>query len=801
MKLKLLGSWLFFILVWIIFWGKWGALPRMGSFFSPSEGYVQQSLKQSQQIPDEIRAHIKGKATIHVDSLGVPYIFAEHEQDLFLLQGYITARDRLFQMEIASRQTAGRLSEWMGASTLEMDRYFRRLGLSKTVKEALPIILSDEETATALEAYSKGVNVYIEQLSEKDYQLEYKLLDAKPERWNPEKTLFILKNITFTLTAAFDDLRHSNTRAVFGDSIFHEIFFKEFDRLNPIISEQINPSKKLKPPFDLQQYFKANVSHQKIPLETDPDNGSNNWAIRGTKTKRGKPILSSDPHLNMSLPSIWYEQSLNTPEFSAHGVIIPGSPGISIGFTPYVSWGVTNTGSDVADFYQIQFKDSTQQFYKFDGKWLPTKKHEEIIYVKDAQAVTEIITYTHHGPVVFDEGKSPRAEIPSGMALRWVAHETGNELKTLIQTMKAKSAKAFIESLRNFSAPALNWAFASSSDTIGMWVNGKIPQKWEHQGLFISDGSDSRYDWQGFIPFEELPHEINPTRNYVSSANQLPAKSDYPFYLDYKMAGFSRPNRINQLLSAKNDFTVEEIKAMQLDSYSLLAQELLPRYVTAMQGLELADSLQVIFEELKDWNLINDGKSWKPSLFHQWRKSIYALLFDEFNSMKSPLSRPWLDHSDWLVVHNPENKWFDRKETKNRETAHEIIQAAFFDAIQLMYIRGKPGENWNWEYVNRTDMQHIARIPGLGSGFVSTHGNSESINAIRENHGPSWRMVVEMDGWNSWAYVTYPGGQSGNPGSKHYQDRLENWRINQGTKVRLYKSSDEMKTAVYTWEF
>lgn len=797
---KLSLSLLQLIVVVILLSGKWGPLPRLGTFFSPSYGWIQQQLEQDISLPNELKNALLKPATVHFDSLGVSYIFAENEADLYLIQGYVTARDRLFQMEAASRLTAGRLSEWLGSRTEATDVYFRSLALTKAAKDATELVMQDDETRMALEAYSKGVNLWISNLSEDQYPLEYKVLDIKPELWNPEKTILILKNITYTLTGYFDELEMSNSLNVFGEDFFTEVLFHEFEELNPIISTSYIGKLKAEKGIDLSKYYRAKGSFSIFQEQPHPDNGSNNWAVRASKTKNGKALLSSDPHLTMNLPSIWYEQSLTTPEFSVHGVQIPGAPSICIGFNPYVSWGVTNSGADVADFYEITFRDSTLSEYLHDNEWKPITKVTEKISIRDKGIREETVLFTHHGPILRMNKMEGSSRLPVGSALRWIAHENGNELKTLIGATKAKSAHDFIHALPHFTAPALNWAFASTSDTVGMWVNGKIPQKWQHQGMFISDGTNKNYEWNGFIPFDELPHEINPKRNYISSANQLPTDSNYPFYFDYKMAGFSRPNRVNQLLEQKTDFTIADFQTMQLDSYSLLAEKLLPIYLSEIVEDSLHSFHKSLLEILRNWDFVNDGDSNAPTIFHQWRTAIHELTWDEISLSDSKLKIPWMDHTDWLIANNPTSKWFDDATTNEVETMKEMVNQGFMRMeTQLKERFGLDVTQWNWSKANLTDLQHLGGIPGFNSGFVETNGSGESINAIKKNHGPSWRMIVEMDGWNTKAVVTYPGGQSGNPGSKHYTDRLESWRVNLGNPVRLFQKEDDFTLAYYSW--
>jgi len=418
MKLKNLFPFIMIGIIVIALSGKWGPLPRLGSFFSPESGWTNQNKTENRKRPKVLKDQLKGKATIHFDSLGVPYIFADVEQDVYLLQGYITARDRLFQMEAASRLTAGRLAEWMGTRMVENDRYFRRLGLSEAAKRATDLALSDPETKLALESYAEGVNLFISNLDKKDYPLEYKLLDVEPELWTPEKTILILKNITYILTGYFDDYQKTNARNVLGIDFIREILFKDFSEINPIISKSYKGANPIKAPFDLETYYRAKGDLNKDFDSSNPENGSNNWALHASKTKNGKPILSSDPHLTVSLPSIWYEQSLNTIDFSAHGVIIPDSPGVCIGFTPSMSWGVTNSGADVADFYELTFKDAQLNEYLHDGKWKPITRKLETILVKDSSPVIDTVLYSHHGPILAINAENKRSNIPIGSALR-----------------------------------------------------------------------------------------------------------------------------------------------------------------------------------------------------------------------------------------------------------------------------------------------------------------------------------------------------------------------------------------------
>lgn len=783
---------------------KWGSIPPLGAFFSPNQGFWVQSKPADNSIPESISASLKSSSQVVFDSLGVPHIYAQNEHDAFFLQGYVTARDRLFQMEIASRMAAGRLSEWLGPNLLETDRFFRRIGLSESARITTKIALKDSLSASILNAYSDGVNAYIKSLSDKDFPIEYKILDIKPELWSPLSTILILKNVTYTLTASFDDLRFSNSRAIFGDDFVKNILLKEFDKTIPVIPTfELKQKSATNNVISISDYFKANLSNQKIPLEPDKNNGSNNWAISGKKTASGKAILANDPHLGMTLPSIWYETELNLPETSVHGFTVAGTPAITLGFSPWISWGVTNSGGDVADFYQIEFKDASKQEYLHDKQWKKIKQIAEVIKVRGENDVIDTVLYTHHGPIVFDSSAKAHSNFPTNSSLKWIANDsTSNELIAIRNLMYGKNYSDFVNAISDFGAPALNWAFASSEGDIAMWVNGHFPQKWKYQGLFISDGTDSRYDWAPFIPHQDLPHELNPKRGFVSSANQLPVDKNYPFYFGDKFASFARINRINELLESTNNLTIESVAKMQFDSYSLVAKDMLPIYLKALRTKPIPDSLLNLIHLLNTWDLENKSEQSAPTLFNAWRYYATAKVWDEMKPFKQNLATPWRDQTDWLMMNEPNSPWFDIKETPEIETMDDILVQSFYTTIsELTKEFGAQSNKWNWGNYNRTDLPHIAFIPGFNSGFIPTDGFTGSINSINENHGPSFRMVVEMDGWNTKALINFPGGQSGNPASPLYTNRMGNWLKQTSKPIKLYKSAEEIPSVDYRWKW
>ncbi|MGB0931082.1 MAG: penicillin acylase family protein, partial [Chitinophagales bacterium] len=506
----------------------------------------------------------------------------------------------------------------------------------------------------------------------------------------------------------------------------------------------------------------------------DPDNGSNNWAVSGDKTQSGKPILCSDPHLGLNLPSIWLECQLQTPEMNVYGVSLPGSPGVVIGFNKDIAWGVTNGGHDVADWYQMTFKDNaTKAEYKFDGEWLKTTQRIEEIKVKGGNVVLDTVIYTHIGPVSYQDTANPK----HNMALRWKAHEGSNEFKTFYLLNKAKNYDDYNEALKNYECPAQNFAFASKDGTIAMWHQGKFPLKKRGQGKKVQDGSKSSEQWQGYIPREHNPHVVNPPRGFVSSANQHPASADYPYYYNGRFE-FYRNRRLNQQLTMLKDIEAEDMKNLQNDNYNLKAAEVLPVILSHINDSTLSEKEKISYNLLKEWNYENTVEQLAPSIFEELWKQLFTLIWDEVADAKKdkiPMTYPNSYPTIQLFTTQPKHKLLDIKDTPEKETAAILAQKAFSGAVDSLDAwQVKNTKEATWGNFKGTTVQHLANIPPFSVAGLATNGHRGILNATSERHGPSWKMVVEL-GDSVKAYGVYPGGQSGNPGSPYYSNFINTW--------------------------
>lgn len=769
-----------------------GSVPPLGSFFHPIGGFWGNAEKK--ELTGSIDLHVEGlqdSVEIYYDERGVPHIFARNDHDLYFAQGYVVARDRLFQMELQAYDAGGRLAEIIGPAMIERDRSTRRWGMPYGAENAIEEIRKDEQTWSTLTAYSAGVNAFIKSLTSDKYPLEYKILNMAPEEWKPIKTALLLMNMSRTLAAGNDDVQTSNTRKYFGQDYIEKWFVTKPELNDPIIppTREWNFEADLPPAPD--SLFVPSAAQKLSPFKPAEGVGSNNWAVHGEKTQSGYPILANDPHLGLTLPSIWYEIQLYAPGINTYGVTLQGAPGVIIGFNENVAWGVTNVSADVMDWYEIRFRDELKQEYWHDGQWKPTTFRIEEMKVRGEETLTDTVVYTHHGPVT--EVSPAGAEDPVYHAQRWVVHEGSNDMKTFYGLNRAGDYDDYVEALSYYNAPAQNFVFASNEGDIALWVNGKFPKKWMYQGQMVSDGTDPAYDWQGWIPRDQVPYIKNPERGFVSSANQESAAPDYPYYLDDDFAPFERGRRINDLLAQMNDITPKDIQEMQLDTYSYYAATLLPSLLAWISTENLNNQELEIYNLLSEWDYHMDAEKIAPSVFRLWAGNFYqSIFYDEYETTEAELRLPSRDRFTEVIKAEPGWSFIDDVNTGSVETREERAAYSFNKAItHLTDQYGGFGDGWKWGYVIDNDINHLAFIPGMGEQNLFTSGSPEAINATRGTNGPSWRMVVEL-GPNVRGYGVYPGGQSGNPGSPSYAEFIEPWRTGELFELKFLKEKPEL---------
>ncbi|MCS6967659.1 MAG: penicillin acylase family protein [Cytophagales bacterium] len=760
---------------------KLGQVPPLGKFLNPFDGFWQNAQTKEQVIskaPKEVHLDgLKGRVEVIYDERLVPHIFAENEEDLYFMQGYVTAQHRLWQMEFQTHAAAGRICEIVGKIALELDRTNRRKGLAFGAERAVALMDSLPLAKMLLTQYAKGVNAYINSLTYKDLPIEYKLFDYYPEPWTPLKTALLLKYMANTLASGDDAIENTNTLKLLGRPTFDLLFPDYHPEQAPIVPTEgkwnFEPLKVNTPKVQFSERF-----YHVVPLpKPEPNTGSNNWAVSGGKTASGNPILCDDPHLTLSLPSIWFEMQLAAPGVNTYGVTLPGAPNVIIGFNDSIAWGVTNAQRDVLDLYAIEYKDHTRQEYFFEGKWRKTTKRIEEIKIRHQQPYYDTVIYTHWGPVTYDK-KFHQDRQHSDLAMRWTAHDPSLELFTFYYLNRAKNYQDFVKAISYFDCPAQNFAFASVKGDIAMHVQGKYPLKWREQGKFILDGSNSASAWQGFIPDEHNVQVLNPKRGYVSSANQHPTDTLYPYYIYAGNYEYYRNRRINGLLDSMNAITPQMMMAMQNDNFNLKAAESLPYFLAQIDTTLLNASQKPIYRLLSKWDFYNHPEAEAPSYYEAWWSNLIRMLWDEFLGKGIPYARPDAFTTIKLLKKYPQHPLFDNQQTPDRETAREIIIKSFLEAIDSLarWQQQHGGQLPLWADFKATSIQHLARIEPFGVKKVRNGGNRNIINATSERHGPSWRMVVELDKKGVKGWGVYPGGQSGNPGSPYYANMIDHWR-------------------------
>ena len=783
---------------------KFGSVPPIGKFVSPADGFWQNA--ESKNILTAGTLNLPGlraEVTIKYDENRIPHIFAKNEHDLYYAQGYVTATDRLWQMDIQTRSAAGRLAEVAGAQALEIDRYHRRMGMVYGAEKTLKAMMRDKSIAEMITAYSAGVNAYIHQLGPRQYPLEFKLLDYAPEDFKPINCAFLLKLMSETLAGGSNEFAMSNILKQFGANATNDLFPDYPFREDPIIPAGTKWSFKPLPIPKPSASFLASMNANAKRVVKEEGIGSNNWAIAGSKTANGYPILANDPHLNLTYPSIWFQVQLSAPGVNVYGVSLPGAPCVILGFNNNISWGITNVDADVLDWYQVKFKDDKRNEYWYNNQWNKTSRRVEVINIRGQKPLYDTVIYTHHGPVVYEDKSKTTAHtpdfVPVGDALRWIAHDESDELMTMYILNKGKNYDDYRKALTYFNAPASNFVFASSDNDIAITPNGKFPLKFKDQGKFILDGSDPANDWHGWIPFDQNPTVKNPSRGFVSSANQSSTDQTYPYYINWSFAPYQRGKRINDRLSLMQKATIDSMRILQTDVYSVRAQDNLPVLLSYVDASKLDQTQLAALNMVKTWDNNFSINSTGATIFNSWWLKIYNMIWsDDFAGKDLQNNYPSMDRTEKLIQNEPGSKWFDNIHTPVKENCADIINQAFttvVDSLTRQY--GKPGKRWQWGLVKKMEISHLTGQEALSSGNFESGGTGTTVNALNNGHGPSWRMVVQM-GPIVKGYGILPGGESGNPGSFFYDDMLKTWQNGQLKELLFMQSPDEKSNRIKT---
>lgn len=769
-------------------------LPALAALLDPFGGFWQNAEpKGKSPLPGLLDLpQLSQPVQIIFDDRLVPHIFAQNMADAAFAQGYITAKFRIWQMNMTTRAASGQLAAVVGEKALERDKLQRRKGMTWAAERTLQHWKQTPTEYNIIEAYAQGVNAYLSSLDPKDYPLECKLMDFTPQQWSPLHSALVFKSMAEMLSSRNDDIQASNAMRLLGDSLFQYLYPEYPPFQSPVI------------PVETPWNFKSAVTKSLVPANSgisetlapfdlmpqpSPFIGSNNWALASRKSQSGYPLLCNDPHLRLTLPSIWFEIQIHTPELNAYGVSLPGIPGIIIGFNNDIAWGVTNGSQDVLDWYAVEWSKPDKSAYLFDGKERPVELRTEVIEVRGrATPVIDTVRYTTWGPVVYETEDSPYRDL----AMHWVAHDPVArqdfyEVGVFMRLMSGHSYADFKDAIAHFRSPAQNFVFASKSDDIALHVGGLFPIKKPQQGRFVQDGKSSSNDWGGFIPPDQNPQVLNPARGFVSSANQHATSPDYPYYLNGYYDTY-RGRMVNRLLEKQATYSVEDMKAMQNNTYGIKAEEGVKALLKNINPAALNKAQQKALQDLAQWDFRYEADVQAPTLFEQWLSASYKATFDELylhpdsNNLLYPQIWRFID----MLGNSPQHILFDNKQTAEKEDASIIVTRSFIEWYKLN------GEAYSsnelaWGKHKNTWIKHLADIPAFSVNLPDIGGTGDALNAIKPTHGPSWRMIVEL-GPKAKAYGVFPGGVSGNPGSSFYDTSVKVWAKGQYHELLLLDS-------------
>lgn len=777
---------------------QWGTIPPMGKFLSPQHGFWQNAEPAGQSFDAELNfPELKGKAAVYFDERLVPHVFAENDEDLYFIQGYLHAKFRLFQIDLQTKAAAGRASEIAGEKAVNYDKQQRRLGMVYAAENAMLEIEKDPTARKIFDAYTNGINAYIINLKESELPIEYKLLNFKPEKWSNLRSALLLKMMAKDLSSGTEnDLANTNAKSIFLPEQLKMLYPQVPDSLVPIIPKGtvfdapgIIP---VQPATVDSLYFgkKDTVTANEI-AKPDINNGSNNWVVAGSKTASGAPILCNDPHLELSLPSIWYEMQLQTPGSNAYGVSLPGAPFVIIGFNDSIAWGVTNAQRDVKDYYEIKFRDETKQEYWFNGKWEKTIQKPELIKVKGGKDVLDTVAYTLFGPVMFDESFSNDFSNKRNLAVRWVAHDPSNEGMTFYKLNRAANYDDYAEAIRTFQCPGQNFIFASKTGDIAIWQQGKFPARWNRQGLYIMPGEDSSYMWQGFIPQPENPHAKNPERGFLESANQRPVDSTYPYFIPGSYIT-PRAITIENKLAAMSGITPKDMMALHGNYFNTLAEDVRSTLVQYVNETVLNATEKKYLAIIKNWDLMASPDSKGQTVYQCWWDSLEVEIWKDDLARVSPQA-PWPEEQTTMELLKKDSalQFIDNINTPQKETLYDAVTTALKKASADLATKEAEGK-LEWTKFKNPTVYHLLKdaLPAFARKGLNVGGNGNIVNAVTHSHGPSWRMIVHLTNQTE-AYGVYPGGQSGNPGSRFYDDYIDKWVAGEYNKLWFMREGDK----------
>ena len=788
-------------------------------------------------LPDHSgRATLPGltaEATVLRDARGVPDIYADTPEDLFMAQGYVHAQDRFFEMDYRRHVTAGRLAELVGDNpdAIAADQVIRTFGWRRVAEQEWALL--DSATRDLLDAYAAGVNAYLDTRSPETLGLEYTVLGTQvdvvdPEPWDPIDSLAWLKAMAWDLRGNYEEElgRAVAYGAVRDLEMVADLFPAYPAEHQPIVASAPTtlaavPTSLAVPEGFAEPGLAAALDRVTAALDAVPHllgegegTGSNSWVVAGEHTASGLPLLANDPHLGISQPGIWAQAGLHCRVVSTQcpydvsGFGFAGMPGVIIGHNAHLAWGLTNLGADVTDFF-LERLDEIAGTYERDGGQVPLEVRTETIKVNGGDPIELTVRSTVHGPIVSDVIDLRRAlssPISAGsrdgtaVALAWTALTPGRTMEAVFDFALARNAQDIAAAAAEFAVPTQNIVFATRDGHIGYQAPGLVPVRQAVAGVMVSaDGSwprpgwDSRYDWKGYVPAADLPAVVDPPEGFIVAANQ--AVSFAAPYLTSDWDYGYRSQRIRDVLeeqiAAGERINVADANALQLDVENPYARILLPFLTRLIVDDFTAEGLEL----LREWDGRQDTDSAAAAYFAAVWVNILELTFhDELPESEWPEGNSRSLETVRRLLEQPDNAWWDDRTTTNViESRDEILARALTNARLEITVRlGMNPDDWSWGKVHDVAPTHPVlggeSIPGPvrtlvnaepipvpgGSAIVNAMGWDAAADSFTVTESPSMRMVVDLADLDRSTWVTMTG-TSGHPGSAHYTDQLGPW--------------------------
>lgn len=734
--------------------------------------------------------------TVRRDTRSIPYIEAKNDADLYFAQGFVTASDRLWQMDLFRRVARGETAEIFGKMTLEEDKRWRRFGFSEIAEKSLPML--SPELKNALDNYARGVNAYIATLDAKSLPVEFQILQYKPREWKPTDTLVIGKILSDALSSTWDqDLLRSKMASLPSDKLQDLInnvtpndvilFGKDSKVKNAKMAAQSLDNKWNFTSEIAQNEFQTRKnSLERVGFYAENLAASNNWVISGKRTKDGKALLANDPHLQPNAPGIWYLSHLSAPNMRVSGVTFPGVPGVVLGHNENIAWGATNVGPDVQDLY-VESIDETGKYKTPNGSENAVTRKEEIkVRINPFKADTENVSLevieTRNGVVIAeDQGKK--------IALKWTARDPKNqEFEAFFRLNRAANWEDFKGSLKTYGGASQNFVYADAKGNIGWYAAGRIPIRKSGSGALPYDGATNDGEWLGMIPFEELPNLYNPPEGFIVTANQRIVGTDYKYFetMSRDAALPWRARRIYELLKSNTKVTMDDVRDIQYDSFNI------PISNFAKEIVKLEAASPETLDTLKNWNgkMTTDSKG--AILANEIRSCVAKKIAADNKGVGEWQIREKLL---WWIISEKSARWLpkDFADYKSLLTACDTdAQKTLSDPKRL----GADKEKWVWGGLFKSRFPHPLAVAPLIGGQFNTPNDGIDGSGQTPNVGSavSMRHIASPGNWDETRHII-PLGQSGNPKSLHYKDQFEAWKTGTPAIFPFTKSAVE-KSAI-----